>query len=688
LRGPFGEVYEVFSWPSPGREHGLDRASATDQLRALQLLSSEPHNLQQLRALVANVPRDAYAWDPTPHDIARLLAQGIAQGHLYLYRQRESFRQPALVSPYDRGVPLSDLAGPPPDETPPPEPPVEKILDWNIQCKHMFDDDPRTLERGTFIQVVPDGEGGDPLKDTVQVLYRNDYTPPPGSLRAAPTGGAEISAGSNGADGAYTRYPVDVEYLGEVDYMNFLRPAYWQAFNSRTKYTIRDGPAPINVDVHYPYKWKFTFSLPPMRSFKAGAKYDEEIEHSKEKGFSSKPSEANVTADMTGWNPSTMQGTAVRGWGTATPNGTVAEVGAGQRTRAVQAIKLERSDGVEVSFDRAEMLAKFFWLANSFNRVIDSLLDVAPKVGWYADIEFQLMQGALQVQWGWKEYSDHRAYRWVDVCIELTIFSVKLEVGVGLSGLSFAAQVYVAVLGDLKVSVSGERPSPEAEASVKVPLEANIKGQVGLRFEAGYVIKIDAHGETGLRFTGDMRINDGDRPVSLNGEIKWTGLTITASVSVGLFGIGGSKTKTWHPIAERSLQPIAWPAAEKYNPPFIPRSRIQQIMEVSLTSGLNVRVFRPSGSMLKSDYKWPIKDIATKLVDKLDASNTMRRDRKTVEGMAHGIREDLDAIGARWFRDWISEDDFMAYVNGPALAKRIDEARDLGKELALQAGCL
>ncbi len=677
----------------PGHGHSLSAAKLFDQLRALRLLAAEPHNLHQLQQLVLqHVPRDAYAWTPpTPHDIVRLLVEGIARGDLYLYRQREQFKQPALVSPFDRGVPLKDLAGPDPEPEPqpPPEPPEEKILDWNIQCKHMIDDDPRTLERGTYIHVVPDGDGkAFDLKDVVQVLYRDDYKPPPGALQATPTGGATVAANSNGADGAYTRYPVEVEYLGEKDYVNFLRPAYWQAFNSVTKYRITEGPTPITVDVHYPYHWKFTFSLPPMRSFSAGAKYDEKIEHNKADGFSTKFHEATVTENVSSWSPSSFKGTAVRGWGSDDPkNGTVVEVGAVQRTRVVQAVKLERSDGAEIAFDRAEMLAKFFWLANSFNRVIDSLMDVVPKVGFYADINFQLMQGSLIVAWGWKEHTDHRAYRWVDVCIEMTIFSVKLEAGVGISGLTFAAQVYVAVLGELKVSISGSRPSPEAEATVKIPVESSIKGQVGVRFEAGYLVQIEGHGETGLQYNGDVSINDANRPISLNGQIQWLGLVFRAKVSVGLFGLGGTKTKQWQPIQAQTLTQVQWPEPEKYNPPFIPRSRIEQILEAALTRGLNIRVFRPSGSMFKSDYKWPIKDIASRLTDKLDASPTMRRDRKTIEAMAHGIREDLDEIGARWFRDWISEDDFLAYVDGAKLAKRIDEARDLGRELALQSGC-
>lgn len=694
LVGPFGEVWELTPLPSQGMSPGDDPLEdLADIERALVLLTADPVNLAVLRMLaMPHLRTAALAGTPTRHELKVRLGAAIRSERLHLRLLRPGWAGPQLPSAALGGVSLKDLAsaGPAePQEPAPPQPPIEKILDWRLGCQHEIDGNQRVALRGTHYQVVPDGEGGDgDKKDIADLWYRNDHEPPPGSLRYAPTGGSELSAADNGVEGGgYHHYPVPVEFLGETDHVNFLLPAYWRAFNSRTSYVVRDGPSPITIDVHYPYTWTFKVELPPLKSYKAGAKLEGDVQKDQE----GKLSVGNVTSEWTrtetSWSPSTLKGQFESEWGEANSDGSgrVDVIGT-SGNRRVKAVSLTRSDGYEAQLDVAEYLSQIAWLAASFNRVVDNILDVAPKIGWYIDLDLQLFQGGVAVQWGWKEYTDHRAYRWIDFYVELTIFAVRLEFGFGVSGLSFAAQVYAAVAGDVKVTADAQRPSPEVEAVVTIPAQGSIKGILGVRFEAGYVFRIDAHGETGLEVEVDMRFNDGNRPVSLDGETKWTGIFVQATVSAGLFGIGGQKSWSRQLVNPCTLDSFSWPRAEPYNPPWTSRERMTAIVRRVLTDGLDVRVFKPSGSFFSGDEKWPMDRIVETIVDKLDANQTMRRDPKTIEGMAHGIREDLDQIGARWGRDWITEEKFLEYVDGPKLAARMEQARDLGRDLLQQCG--
>jgi hypothetical protein len=697
LVGPFGEIWEL----TPLRSRLASHTELTDDLadleRALALLTADPVNLAVLRMLALPHLRTAsLAGAPSRHELKARLGAAIRSERLHLRLLRPGWAGPQLPSAGLGGVKLKDLApaAPATPATPaPPQPPIVKVLDWKLGCQHEIDGQQRIALRGTHFAVVPDGKGGaSDKKDIAELWYRNDHEPPPGSLRYAPSGGSDLSASDNGVQGGgYHHYPVPVEFLGETDHVNFLLPAYWRAFNSRTSYVVRDGPSAITIDVHYPYTWTFAVKLPPLKSYKAGAKLEANVEKNEKGKLEVVKVEAGWTRTETSWTPSTQKATFESQWGKAETDGKSAKgidetIGVSGHKRHIDSITLTRSDGLEAKLDVAEYISQIAWLAASFNRVIDNILDVAPKVGWYIDLDLQLFQGGLLVQWGWKEHTDHRAYRWVDSCVELTIFAVKLEFGFGVAGLSFAAQVYAAVAGDVKVSADAQRPSPEVEATVKIPLQGSIKGMLGVRFQAGYVFRINAHGETGLEVGVDMRFNDGNRPVSLNGETKWTGIFVQATVSAGLFGIGGQKTWSRQLVNPCTLDSFAWPRAEPYNPPWMSRERMAAVLQRVLTAGLDVRVFKPSGSFFSGDEKWPMERIVDTLAAKLDGNQTMRRDPKTIEGMAHGIREDLDAIGRRFGRDWITEEKFLEYVNGPKLAARMEQARDLGRDLLQQCG--
>ena len=153
------------------------------------------------------------------------------------------------------------------EEEPPREQEV-KLRDWKLECKHHSQSKRPVFERYTSIQVVPDkGQ----TKDTVKVHWRDDHlgSMPP-ALTVRTPGRAEAEAQKAGANGPYSLYGYDVEYLGDIDNKLFPFPSFWQALNEKTTYTFAPGPQSINVEVFNPRQWELEVKFPALESFKGG----------------------------------------------------------------------------------------------------------------------------------------------------------------------------------------------------------------------------------------------------------------------------------------------------------------------------------------------------------------------------------------------------------------------------------
>ncbi|HRI70426.1 MAG TPA: hypothetical protein PK156_39615, partial [Polyangium sp.] len=67
---------------------------------------------------------------------------------------------------------------------------------------------------------------------------------------------------------------------------------------------------------------------------------------------------------------------------------------------------------------------------------------------------------------------------------------------------------------------------------------------------------------------------------------------------------------------------------------------------------------------------------------KIDTRKDIHRDGKSIEGLAHDIRQRLDILGTRdWARDWIDGKDFDSFVSKELdaimTARYIDPAKQL-----------
>ncbi len=615
---------------------------------------------------------------PHPSKVRDALRDALRRGALIAYR----------VTPE---LTVGDILPAMLPDTPPPAPDKEKIRDLIVFCQHEIDGRQRTAHTGDgLFEVVSDPKE---LKDKITILYRDDFTPPPDQIDVSwNQGGMKVSKKGVEGDG-YSNYTFNADYKGKKT-DNILSGEFWSRLNQGTRYTV-SGIAESIAIVHYvPHKWRLEIAMPAMRGLKVGSKLEQSAMSASGPGFAMAAQEKTFTLEVkdNGW---TQKGTSSSTTATAsssqmvmaTPSSAIAgsahslslEHEEKAQSRGPDIIKLTR-DGARVTNETLDGFLSIIEVAVGIYNIIRTIQDHAPKVGWYAEFDLQIFQGTFVVEWAWKEFDDHRAYLWLSTGIEITFFSVALELGVGLSACGFKAQLYAQLKGSVGLNVKVERTSPDGVDQLQLPFESKITGALGVRFEAGNWVQIDGHGETSLGFNGDLTVNI-RRGVSSQGAITWSGITAsyTFSVKRGLFGYDRSGSATL--INSSQLGTWDFPQEKPYNPEYTNRDRIKNIVKNKLTEGWDIRVFTPSDAWYKSDTKWDIDDLAERLAAKIDARKDIRRDAKSIEGLAHDIRQRLDDMGRRWGRDYIEAARFESFVNGELdammSATYIDPARDL-----------
>jgi len=714
LFGPFDEVFEL---QEHGPRIGSDSATTADRdltSWTLRRMVLDPRNRLALRRAIASSSSvGLHHVITTIHDLEIHITRVLERGRIKMLPSGPSM---ALVGGHaeqaDTGqaVDLLSLSQECRDSTTSDEstvglvphtsdePAEHEIRDLKLRCKHEFDGNPRTLPSGDYIAVVPGpavalgaGAVSDDISETVTLLCRDDRNSPPPKVVATSRNGSSSEFGDMGdVGGSYHGYDVHVAFDGYLG-LNVFSREFWRAFSSRTTYRVEGAFRSATIDVHYPYIWTLKLAMPPISKFSAGICLESKVKRQADVHHA----ELSVKAEASGWDPSTF--TSV----TKTIEQS-AEVEVGPSHLALEAksketvekntglmalgpISLQRSDGAAGQFELAKLIGDIAEFAESIAEITKVFKEI-PKAGWYTNLEIQLLSGELQVAWGWREHTDQRVYRWFDALISMTLFSIKLELGFGLSAASFKTQLYVNITGDAKVEFDGQRSGPDMEATVAIPLKGTIKGTAGFRAEAGNLAKFDAHVETGIELSFDVRLNDHDRALSINGKSGWTGLKAVVTASVACLGFCGMKTWEEEFAKPYAFGSFAFPSAKEYVPNHLTRNEVTRVVEGALTDWFDIRVIKPDAAWWDVGGYWTTKQIVDRVVDEIEQHETVARDLKTIEGIALSVREDLEDLGGGFTGTLIREPEFLAYIGGPRLRKHLDAAPDLGREFLCAAG--
>lgn len=527
-----------------------------------------------------------------------------------------------------------------------------------VRCDHDADGAQRGAKNKDRFEVVPDLKVG---KDRVSVLYRDSEKPSPASIVV--TCGSTKTTVNQSQDNGYARYDFDASFKGAA-LRNILDASFWKSFVAPTEYKVTGLPKPVTVASYRPNKWKLSIEMPPMRGYKVGSKLEKETTVTSTPSGPVRSTKKTVTLEreVTGWKKKKALTTT----STETVGANPAPYVSNDKLKSGSAgfpIKLT-CDGNQLTDEVSTFntILGIVAIANQMFSILAAIQDKVPKVGWYYEQNIQLFQGTFSLEAEMKEYTDHQAYLALKGNFDYVLIGLSVEVGVGVEGCGFKAQIYASINASLTISLSIERISPAGAVAVQVPLVFNATGAIGARFEAGNFVKLDASFETGVEISGTFEIHM-EKGVSLAGGMKWTGISGKVTASVGPGGAMGSYVSKQTLVNEKDLGSFKWPD-KPYAPPYAGRSTIKSALLDKLTDGLNVRVFKPSGSAFIPDEEWPIDKIAETLTAKIDGRTDIRRDEKSIEGLAHDIRQRLDVIGKRdWARDWIDDKTFLNFVN-------------------------
>jgi hypothetical protein len=577
---------------------------------------------------------------------------------------------------------------PPMEPAPPPEPSEEeeeeeeRIRSWRIECGHHASDATRDLvERGTVLQIVPDVADDGRHVDLVKVHWRDDFLGAlPGALTVrSPHPEVDdfeiLQAGS--ADG-HTVYDLEAVYRHDVDgaVPPFWRPAFWRSYTAKTTYRVSPGPAPIRVEVFHPHRWKFELKLPPWASFQDGHKWTPP-EGQGVKGLANRENlKHDLATEDAFWKPSKLAVDTVET--DTSPDPDFKPRGSEMK---LDSVSLSRDD-TAVDMDALLLIGKLLKLQESFRDLVSALKafrDYAPQMGWYADVNLQLMQGGIAAEWYWKEHTDHRVFQFIDVNLSLVLFNLTFEVGLGVGAFSFELQIYASIGGELAVEGGFQRDTPDGRGGLAFPtIQGKVVGALGARVEGGAFFKFGAKGETALEAEVNMAINENRRPFSADLRVRWTGIECTATGSIGLWGIGG--TRTW---TSTLVQPSAWigselPSPQPYEPPHLSRARIFTMVKGAIDTFWQIRVIRTVEGW-NNDVHWTTDEIAEAITDRIDDDPVFNRTVDSVEGLCLAMRGDLDALGSRWGRNYVEEAQFLEYLDGSLEGRSFETHLDRGR---------
>lgn len=477
-----------------------------------------------------------------------------------------------------------------------------------------------------LFEVVPQqGE----LYDTVRVLYKDTTVPPPETITVSSSKSTQVVKTGPKERKLFNSYSFDVACDDPLQYSIFSKE-FWRFATIYHVDGLRTG---LDIKVYPPHRWKFEIKFPALAGVKMGSKY--------QKNLVQKPNsiipktEGNygkeAIKEYNSWKPWTLQKTTRAGEDIAQPQ---------TATKVNESFSLTK-DGVTVGDPNQHAIFSIIFLLKDIFSITNKIQDMVPKIGWYFESTINLLQGAFTVEWQWREFHDHRVFLWLACAIDINIIEVKLEFGFGFEGFGCKAQLFVNLAGSMGVQISAEHDTPDIPPYLKLPFKRSIVATIGARVEAGDAFKIELALNAGFTFSGHC-ILDITKGASIESDVQWDGIKGKITISGELWGLTGEYQREAELFEGTRLGKCVWPSPDLPIPQDVDRESIKHIMYNKFTEGYDVRVNIPSNSLLRRDEvkdAWYAADEVAKIVDsRLD----IRRDAKSIEALAHDIRQRLD----------------------------------------------
>jgi hypothetical protein len=552
-----------------------------------------------------------------------------------------------------------------------------------LACSHEVKESKykRTVKRPTFFEVVPSWEENGADKVFIIADPRKEVKD---------SNGKPLE--SVDKEGGLAKSVFECAYSPGDGKANFFEKTFWRSFTKPNEYKISVGSQHVTLRAYCPDKYGFKLSLPEIKKLSVGRKLKKEVSNITEGGQqnpSSPPKEYKAPKPkVDGWNPFT---TFPYPWEKDVP------------------LEVSRN-GKALEISSLKYLGGVIKTIGEFENIIEQIKKDVPKAGIYFDLELKVLQGTFETAFCWKEYKNHQAFLSIAAKLEIEIFSVGLEIGVGVSGYGIACQIYGKVEGKLTVSYNGERISPEGDKSLKITYSTTIEGSLGIRVQVIFMASATGAIKTAIEIENGSLTISSEEGVSVSCGLRWTGLKGSISISLSAGKKGGDKDDkdedeedededlqmpkqdqeerkalngTWESewVEGKDLGTFQFPSAEEYTPPIIQREDVKRIIEKVFDKEGKINVLISFGRFF---------DVIEDLEAAINDHEKIRRTGRNIQALAYEIHHALWGISNKYAghkKDRLMElkvyNDFRELGGLEEILKRnCDMANDLSKEVS------
>lgn len=504
-------------------------------------------------------------------------------------------------------------------------------------------------------------------------------------------------------------WKIPVSYkLGELPYKGSLSSLF-TAKHRPCVYSITGIPGrPIKVRVLNPDQWLLEISVPPFESFKVGYKGTVESKSAsagattrvdrdtgsvtaranaslnvqsdvikstviQKGGIFSKPSKTeieqhfrnNTTLGAALWSKEGIDGpldTGLLNFSQSANSRSTAHASASSDSSLPVKLSL---NGEYVKLDVLQIIGSIIKMAKAICDLINAIKNLKGqvKIGWYFEIEFKLMDGAITIGWGWREREDHLADYHVAVGASVTLYEVEAKIGVGLEfkdvGVSaelFAKGSAKLELGPFEVAGPGDLGGLNIGQIIgQIEIGGAVVGKLGGLARASGEIK------SGITMKCDVFYADvGGMETSLGMERD----PVTAT-----FEVKTKLTWTWKKSYETTLieggklfDDLRFPGKEIAETSLLKTvDDIARRIEEHLTAGWWPIRFHSNtyevtwyGRLDKDEVEFDTARVAKSVANKIyERRDRIELSHRVIDGIAQAIRDACEELGDRWGRDSI-----------------------------------
>jgi hypothetical protein len=542
-----------------------------------------------------------------------------------------------------------------------------------VRCGHKVDENYRFVINPPFFAVVqepPKEKVAGKPQETEKVHIYTDL-----KKTLTEKGGEKITTGE---EAGFSKRMMECKFSGKTDYKMLLNPRFWSDYNKPTEYEIQGLKNKLPIKAYSPDEFKLTISFPPPKKFEVGSKYVSD--NTKTEYFDKSKTYGLAIPKKFHFEPEKEK----EQWGKLKHPLAIGSTD--------KPIFLE-VNGRKIEIKALDAFASVLALVNKIGDIVQLITQSMPKAGWYCTLEYKIMQGKFAFAWKWKEYSDHRVFNNLAASIELTILSVELELGVGFSVLGIVGQIFVQLNGEVTLGFEGERISPENALELKIPFEEKIEGVGGVRVKATTMIIVTFTVNTAVELSGGALKISTTEGISVNTNLKWTGVKGKLNVSIGVGKASGEKELTGEQATafsykresvwakEEDWGKFEWPSQGEYRQNYLSPEEIKNVFKKVFTKNDNLII---ASEIQNKSLQF--ETVIDEIISHFDEVPSLNRSARVVEGIAFDIKDRLSKLYSIYtpmglFTPAVKNEQFYRFCREGDLKDLLEKAQDQTKIL-------